>query len=168
MGHAFCAPCAAVLRDVHARRSIDELSHLLQDEFARLRNDEQLMYTWFVPMRNPRVNLTNPSLHEYMLWNNLELAPVSFSARKYVHTLRKLGVEADDWRDRFSQPLLLSAVKWNYVALVKWLIAQGCDVDAPDLGDTLVEIADKKEFKTLAKYLRQQLAATRAAADGGD
>ena len=93
---------------------------------------------------------------------------MSFSARKFVHTLRKLGVKPDDWRDRFSQPLLLSAVKWNYVALVKWLIAQGCDVDAPDLGDKLFKIADKREFKTLAKYLKQQLATARAADDGGN
>ena len=52
--------CTAALRHVHVHRSIDELSRLLQDDFARLRKDEQLMYTWFMPMRNPRANFTNP------------------------------------------------------------------------------------------------------------
>ena len=125
----------------------------MQYEPERLREDEALMYTWFVPMRNPRANHTNPSLQEYMLWNNLELAPVSFSARKYVHTLKKLGVAPDDWRDHFSRPLLVSAVSWNYVALVKWLVEQGCHFDA-----ALVEYAYDKEFMALARYLRAALA----------
>ena len=139
-----------------------------EDDADELREDEQLMMTWFVPMRNPRANHTNPSLQEYMLWNNLELAPVSFAARKYVHTLRKIGVEPNEWRDRFSQPLLMSAVSWNYVALTKWLIEQGCDPDAPGLGDELVELAEKKQFKTMAYNLKAQLAQIRAAKSGDD
>ena len=82
------------------------------------------MDTFFLPMRNPRVEHGNPTLQEYFLWNNLELAPVSAAAKRFVLNLKKLGVPPDEWRDRNSRPLLYVATNWNYLALAKWLVSQ--------------------------------------------
>jgi hypothetical protein len=111
---------------------------------------------FFLPMHDPDLNHTNPTLREYHHWNILEEAPVSSAARKFVLDLQTLDLKPQEWRDRHSRPLLESAAKWNYVSLVKWLVEQGCDFEG--IGEKLLRHAEGGRFKKLAAYIRSQLA----------
>jgi hypothetical protein len=137
----------------------------VQDEPKEIREAEVLMHTFFLPIRNPKVNHTNPTLQEYFRWNNLEIAPVSAAAKQYVHTLEMLGVPPSEWRDRYSRPLLYTATRWNYISLVKWLISKGCSVANEGFGNALVEMAEGMEFVKLAAYLRERLEEATAATE---
>jgi hypothetical protein len=132
----------------------------LQDKTpADRRQARRKMDTFFVPMRDPLVDHTNPSLPDYFRWNHLEEAPVSAAARKFVLNLKKMGFKPDEWRDRHSRPLLLVAAQWNYVKLFKWLVAQGCSVQPDALGKQLVKTVRRRGYTVLGNFIREQLQA---------
>ena len=130
----------------------------MQRDPVKLRSQERTMEAFYLPMRNPRVEHRNPSLLEYFQWNNLERAPVSAAAKRYVKNRQKLGIPPHAWRDQFSLPLLQVAVQSNYVALAQWLIAQGCNVHAnPNFHkEWLIDAADRNGYAKMAALLRQQ------------
>jgi hypothetical protein len=125
----------------------------IPDEIKRLAH--RSLDTFFLPMHDPDIDHTNPTLPEYMHWNLLEEAPVSFAARHFVLDLQARGLEPRHWRDRHSRPLLESAVRWNYISLVKWLVCLGCDIRSD--GDRLLRHAKAANFNKLAAYIRSQL-----------
>lgn len=111
---------------------------------------------FFLPMHDPDLNHTNPTLWDYLHWNILEEAPVSSGARDFVLDLQTLGIAPNDWRDRHSRPLLEAAAQWNYVALFKWLVERGCEVRG-GLGKRLLMHAEAARYDRLAEYIRSLL-----------
>ena len=75
----------------------------------------------------------------------------------FVHNLRKMGFEPDEWRDRHSRPLLLAAAQWNYIRLVKWLVGQGCPLKPDAQGLNVLDTVQRNGFEELAEWVQARL-----------
>ena len=139
----------------------------LQGKEEARREHEAKYLAWFLPMHSSRVNQSNLPVREYFHWHNLENAPVSQAAKHYVHGLETLGIVPDEWVDRGSTPLLISAVQANYVELVKWLLGKGVSASADGLGREALEYSTTRGHTKMAALLRERLAEA-AGANGED
>ena len=86
----------------------------------------------------------------------------------FVHNLRKMGFEPDDWRDRHSRPLLLAAAQWNYVRLFKWLVGQGCSLKPDALGLKILDTVQRNGFEELAQWVEARLEEALAQGEGAE